>query len=156
MRTIVIPVLFALCLALAACGDHGTQPAVPAGHITWQSTSVLYDTTIEKKDHSLLLISATWCGWCRKLKTQALTDPMVAKLVTDSFNAVKVEVDVDSSVVYRDTSVSCSHFGYACYGVTAYPTVLILDRRADSLGHILGYCDAATFRTRLLQIIDGK
>ena len=58
----------------------------------WYEYTVAYDTAVRNDRELLVLISADWCGACRKLKQQVLPDPRLKPLLARYLCTV---VDVD-------------------------------------------------------------
>lgn len=73
-------------------------------------------------------ISATWCGPCRKLKSNTFKDSAVSKL----FNAKFINVNIDENDS-KSTEI------YKKYKIVQYPTLLFLDSNGNVLKRIIGY-----------------
>jgi thioredoxin-related protein len=150
---VLLPV-FTIALFLTACSKKSTEPE-PKESLTWVSTAVLYDTTIEKKDHSLLFFFTDWCYWCQKLKKETLTDPRVVRVLNESFNISQVNPQADSLVVYFDTTVTCGALANI-YDVKSIPQTCVLDRPGDLLVKISGYKTPDQFLQMLESIRNGS
>jgi hypothetical protein len=120
-----------------------SRPAFTA--LNWQGTSILYDSLALKKDHSLLFVLASWCSWCRRLKSQTLVDSTVIRLLGESFTIAQIDPDSDSLVAYTDGSVSCRFMANTIYRVGNYPTIIILNAKGVETGRLIGYYDPSEF-----------
>ncbi len=146
--------VYLIALFLTACSKKSTEPE-PKESLTWVSTAVLYDTTIEKKDHSLLFFFTDWCSWCQKLKKETLADARVVQVLNESFNISQVNPQADSLVVYFDITVSCGALA-DIYDVESIPQTCVLERSGDLMGKILGYKTPDQFLQMLESIRNGS
>lgn len=81
--------LILLCCTAAAArgdaiGDHGAIfPSAPAQP----------EALGQAARPTLVLLTATWCQWCRVLEARALPDPRVRRVIDERFRALEVDVD---------------------------------------------------------------
>ena len=114
----------------------GALGAIRESHIR---TDIAWSRSFEagmaqaRRNREALLISfqAPDCGWCEKLGAETFTDPLVIDL-SRRFICVRVDREVDSALVAR-------------YGITAFPTTLVLDPQGRTLARIPGYLPADRF-----------
>ena len=86
--------------------------------------------------------SASWCGPCKRLKTETLADPAVAKLLAQ---VQFVDVDVDE------------HPGLAkAYNVSAVPDVVFVDRDRYIVGRLGNFEPPAAFGARLRAVLENR
>jgi thioredoxin-related protein len=92
---------------------------------------------VARKTHKpvLLCFHAPGCGWCDKLDAETFTDPKVVECAK-RYICVRVESDVDTEVVRN-------------YGVTEFPTVLLLDSSGNLQREIKGYIPPDRFADAL-------
>jgi thioredoxin-related protein len=152
----IIAAALATGLLLFLTVSCSNNPAGPSGNYetlnNWVSTSVLYDTTIEKKDYSLLFIMTDWCPHCTNLKQTTLVDPTIVEMLAASFNIAKIVGDADTEVAYRDTMMASKDLAHQVYGEDGsigYPTVIVMNRQGDELDRIVGYRDPDEFAAEL-------
>ena len=122
--------------------------------VHWTGTAAVYDTSIIKNDRSVIFFLASWCGWCNKLKNETLKDSTVIRILNESFNAVAIDPDADTQVVYFDTTVSARDLCNDIYSVHAFPTIYFFDRAGTAISSTAGYRDASTFANQLIAIRD--
>lgn len=113
-------------------------------HLDWvEDHDRGYQLSAEQTKPQVLVLYAKWCGWSKKLLTEALEDPRV-KQFKDDFVWVKVDSDTERS--YKEF-----------YGQKGFPLTLILDPNGEIIQRLDGYKDGDTlFRAltesrRLLQ-----
>jgi len=89
-------------------------------------------TLAEKHNmHVVVVFGADWCGWCKKLKNETLTDEKV-KAVMKNFVYVYVDVDNDKSVSRK-------------FGVSGIPAYVITNSKEATLKKGAGYKKAGEF-----------
>lgn len=147
-------VVFGVLSVLSCSHDRPTKSDELS--LNWVGTSVLYHPTNGKKDHSLLFVLATWCGWCKKMKSVTFADTSVCRILNESFNIAQIDPDSDSLVVYQDTSVTCRYLAGTVYDVRGYPTTVVLDKGGALIGPIPGYQEPVAFVDLLQRIRDGE
>lgn len=89
----------------------------------------------------LLVFRASWCRWSREITRGPLSDPV---LVARSRRFVCVTIDAD-----RD-AVTCSDFG-----VTAFPTVVVIDAEGQERYRATGAEAAVDLAATLEQVLGG-
>lgn len=111
--------------------------AVPAGAEVRGGVDWLTDYNLALEEAALtrrpvlLTFYTTWCGWCRKLEGTTFRDPAfqdLAKLV------VPVRVDAE-----KERGLA------GLFRVTGYPTTIVISRRGEEVGRLIGYQPAAKF-----------
>ncbi len=97
-----------------------------------------------KTDNKLIFVDvyATWCGPCKKLKKYTFSD----KDVGDYFNANFINVALDAE---KGEGISIANQ----YGVTSYPTVLIVDFEGNLVAKKSGYQNSADILTFVKRIV---
>ena len=121
--------------------------------ITWVGTDLIYGDSDSKKPYSAVLIYVDWCGWCKKMKNETLADSTVINTLNNYFNAIKVNPEIDSSVVFEDSSLTCYQFVRENFTISGYPTVIILNSSDQEVAIIRGYISADKFMEYLRYVI---
>jgi thiol-disulfide isomerase/thioredoxin len=76
----------------------------------------------------VIQFGATWCGWCRKLESETLKDPLVLAMV-GKFGWVHADVDKQPELASR-------------FGARALPHAVIIDGDGRVLADLKGFADA--------------
>lgn len=151
--------LVTLSVGMVGCGDDTVAPeyqygiAPLADTIHWQSTSVIW-TGANEKTASILIVGADWCGWCRKLREETLTDHSVMGLVEKYFAACIIDGDSDSLITVGDSTMSCHDAVRAVFGVRGYPTTIFFDNDGSELQRVPGYYDAENYANLLWRAVE--
>jgi thiol:disulfide interchange protein len=146
-------------LVTVTCGKKSTNPdpdddTTASDPIEWVSTAFIYDTGLEKNPLSLLFFYTDWCHWCHEMENKTFSDSTVAAIIEASYNAVKVNPEADSLVVYFDTTISCSDLARE-YEVRGIPHTCVFDFEGRLLGAIRGYRSTGEFITMLQYLRDN-
>jgi thioredoxin-related protein len=138
--------LLALLLAFCAgCTERSTATKdevddLPrAGSFSWVSTAAIYDTVSAKKPVSMMVVGASWCGWCKLLKSKALRDSTVMGMIDQWFNACIIDGDSDSMIVVGDSIMSCYKAVREVFRVPGYPTTIFFNHNATKSVSCPGY-----------------
>lgn len=114
--------------------------------IDWH-TNVLdaYHLARDSKKPMVVLFSDDSCGHCRKLQNETLKDARIQGLADRAVFLI-ASPEKDSQAAAMADALN----------VTGYPTVSVLDARADAideLGHVVGYMAADEFYKQLIKIL---
>lgn len=78
-----------------------------------------------------IIFSTTWCGWCRRLEAETLSNSKVKDLQS-KFIFVEVDGDKEKGLVRK-------------YGIEGYPSTVFIDKSEKQLGSIVGFVPADKF-----------
>ena len=126
--TLLLGLSSALCAQNGNGNDKSAKPATQAAQkITWTTN---YQQAVSQAQQGnkhifLFFTGSDWCGWCKKFENEALSTPQFAQGVGERF--VFVEVDFPMSKALPADLQKQNADLKKKYGVTGYPTVVILD-----------------------------
>ena len=94
-----------------------------------------------------------WCGWCMKLRSEALDTKAFEKFAAD--NLILLEVDFPQGKKLSDKVKKQNDALKAQYGIRGYPTVYLLDTEGKELGKT-GYQEggAEAYVKHLKELLD--
>lgn len=95
------------------------------------------------KKPTIVMLTATWCGPCRIMKTEIMEQPDV-KSCLDSLNVLIIDIDDNDGKIYA------SKFTDAGYE-QAIPYFALLDTKGNCIGYHGGLADEETFLSFLRQ-----
>ncbi len=150
-------VSFACCLAFfVACSDNSPTDNVlgEAVPINWVGSETVYSDIEGKKAYSMIFFYTDWCGYCKRMDDITFADPTVSNIINDSFNAVRINAELDTLVVHFDSTVTCEQMA-DIYGIGGYPTTCFFDSTGNFLGKILGYSNPTDFTYGLGIVLSG-
>ena len=133
-----------LVVAVAALNRGGGSHQAAAGGaaaLPWERDlpTALARAGSEKK---LVMVDfyTDWCGWCRRLDQNTLSDSKVQQAL-EAFVSVRLNAEKDG----RDAAER--------FNVDGYPTILFLDAKGGEVGRIPGYLEPGPFLAELEDII---
>ncbi len=129
--------VLALCLSPAfAAGQNGkvSPPAAStqsAGQIKWYKNYNEAEAAAKKANKPLLLFftGSDWCGWCKKMDQEVFASPDFAKDVGNDFIFAEIDFPMNKPLPPEEQQVNNNL--KQKYGVTGYPTVIILDANGN-------------------------
>ncbi len=145
-RCVVAAFLMLASVLLMVCDDDPSPTnSAPRtlSDINWVSSCDLYADTLGKS-HSIVFITASWCGWCTRLKNETLCNAGVQDELNDYFNPILIEVTADSTVCFQDTIVMAAD-SPDFFAVTGYPTTFALDSNQQVISRLSGYQNSSDF-----------
>ncbi|RLG37234.1 MAG: hypothetical protein DRN91_05975 [Candidatus Alkanophagales archaeon] len=89
----------------------------------------------------MLVFTAEWCSWCRKLEEETFCEGSVVTLSAD-FVCVRVDVDEESELIRR-------------FGVRGIPVVLFTDEGGNELHRVVGFADEAELLDEMLKALSA-
>jgi thioredoxin-like negative regulator of GroEL len=119
-----------LALLLSASGAQ-------AGGIVWSKDLRQSSREAARQQKPVLvMVEASWCGYCRKMLAETLSNPQVALRINQQFVPVLLNADNQAAVMQQ-------------FQVNSFPTILVLNSSQKVLGRIEGYQSAAQLEARL-------
>lgn len=112
-------------IAQAAPVTTGAQQT--SGKIQWFTNyqEAAQKAKSEKKPLFLFFTGSDWCGWCKKMESEILSTPDFSNAAGSRFVFVMLDFPMNQTLP-PDVSEQNNQLKQK-YGVTGYPTVIILD-----------------------------
>lgn len=121
-----LPLLLALSLPLLAHAGWGTDYKAAIAQAKSQNKLVLLDFT-----------GSDWCGYCKLLDKEVLSQPSFKKFADKRYVAVTLDYPHDapqSDVVKQQNDALAKQ-----YNIEGFPTLIVLDADGKELGREVGY-----------------
>ncbi len=119
---------------------HAAPPfgfAKPKSEIEWADDIFAAHKLAQAQNKPMLLVfGADWCGYCKKLEQQTLTNPQLVEYINKTYIAVHLDADKDEKVT-------------EILEVKGLPCTIILSPDADLLGRIEGFHQPSAFYQKL-------
>lgn len=123
------------CTAAVAC------TLLPAAAVEWL-TNVEQACRLAAAQHKAVLVNFTgtdWCVYCRKLHAEVLDKPAFDAYAKGKF--VCVEMDLPHKPLISKEQLAYNRGIVKRYGVTGYPTLLVLNAKGELAGGFIGFLD---------------
>jgi protein disulfide-isomerase len=127
--------LLTICFSLLTLGmapvlmaqNNAPNQVGQPGQIRWYNN---YNQAVQdaQKNRTPLLLFFTgsdWCGWCKKMHQEIFSSPEFAQAVGNSFIFVEIDFPMNKQLPPEQAQQNAQL--KQKYGVTGYPTVVILD-----------------------------
>lgn len=137
MKTIVIYLVSFLFMLVAYAGEslNNKQPKTEQG-IEFFEGSWAEALELATKENKLVFLDiyASWCGPCKRLKSNTFSDIHVGNLYNDSFINVAIDGEKGEGPLLARK-----------YGVRAYPSLIFVDQNGKLITATKGYHNAQQF-----------
>jgi thioredoxin-related protein len=97
----------------------------------------------QSKKPLLLVFSTSWCGYCKKMKQSTFNDPRVIEMINKSFIPMEIDAEKGEGITLAKK-----------YGVTSYPTIVIVDKNGKALLTSEGYHEPLDLINTLQSVIN--
>lgn len=125
-------------------GDAVADPSAWNEHTQGLTFVVGYNQGLEKaraeNKPAMLFVTATWCGWCKKLANESFNDPEVRQLL-DKFVLVIVDLDTEEEVANK-------------LGVQGVPYIVFESPEGKKLSVTEGYKPIPEFKADVQHALD--
>jgi thioredoxin-related protein len=125
-------------------GDAGTGESPvekQAKEITWLSFDEgLTKLNKEPNDkHMFIDITASWCGWCKRMEKEAFSDPQVIATVNEFFVPVKLWSDSREMLDIDGYKISEQNLARTEFNVRGVPVFWFISPDKVKIGPLRGY-----------------
>lgn len=86
----------------------------------------------DRKPVILYFTGSDWCGWCKKMDQEVFSSPAFAEQVGHKFVFVEIDFPMNSKLPEEQARQNAQL--KQRYGVTGYPTVVIVDSKGNFIG----------------------
>ncbi len=105
--------------------------------VSWQADlQAAHKVSLQQNKPMLLVFGADWCTYCKKLESQTLGNPQLAKYINMNFVPVHIDVDAEPRVG-------------EILEVKSLPCTIVLTPGADLLGRYEGFCQPGQMYQKL-------
>jgi thioredoxin-related protein len=144
MRPAILSVPLLFLILLYPCHQAIGMGAERFNEIEWTHSIAEAKAKAAPEDKLIIVdLYADWCGWCKQMDLHTWAHAaVIAESGSYVFLRLNAEKEKDGIQLRRR------------FGVTGFPTVLILDSRGDEFERLEGYLPAETFLAKLHAAID--
>jgi len=136
MKSLAIIATGIIMMVLVAARPGNENSTASGSEIQFQSGTWNQSLALAKKENKpiFLNISASWCGFCKRMKANVFTDIEVGKLYNSTFINVAVDGEKGDGIELAKK-----------YGVKGYPTFVFLNPDGSLVYQTSGYHNPEKF-----------
>jgi len=97
----------------------------------------------------LVDLTASWCGWCKKMEKETFSQPEVVDMVNKNFVPARVWGDSDNLLDIQGYKISERNLATSAFQVTGYPTFFFVCPDGKGLARFIGYRPKDAFLAEL-------
>jgi thioredoxin-related protein len=147
-------VVFSLGAEETGLKNQGAQNAAGKDDITWYKYDEGLKLAAKAGKPILVDFYTDWCGWCKKMDKTTYVDPAVTSYVKTKFVAVKVNAESRDAINLPSGAVDGRKLARS-FGVSGFPTTILLDSRGKAVLAFAGYRPADDFIHYAKYVGDG-
>jgi thiol-disulfide isomerase/thioredoxin len=124
--------------APAPAASHQAEAASTASGLTWRTDyrAALAEAKAQQQHVFLFFTGSDWCGWCKRLNREILSQPEFRDYAEQ--NLILVEVDFPRFKELPDELKKQNDLLQRAFQIEGYPTVVVLNAKGKEIGR-LGY-----------------
>ena len=124
----------------------GTAPALSQNDSGYTGKYIPKKYIPDLKKPTMVMLTATWCGPCKVMKTKIMEVPEV-KCCLDSLNVLIIDVDQNDGKIYEERFADTGYDG-------SIPYFALLDTNGKYVDHHMGLADEQTFLSFLRKVLE--
>ncbi|HUV14868.1 MAG TPA: thioredoxin fold domain-containing protein [Acidobacteriota bacterium] len=122
-----------LLVAIVSCDQ---RPQLESSGIPWHTDpESAFAEAVDGKQAVLTFLYTDWCGYCRQMDQSTFQDPAVIGQLGSEYSWLRLNAETDPAGAEMRQR----------FGVTGFPTVLILDEGGDEIDRLQGFVPAPQF-----------
>jgi thiol-disulfide isomerase/thioredoxin len=124
--------------APAPAASHQAEAVSTASGLTWRTDyrAALAEAKAQQQHVFLFFTGSDWCGWCKRLNREILSQPEFRDYAEQ--NLILVEVDFPRFKELPDELKKQNDLLQRAFQIEGYPTVVVLNAKGKEIGR-LGY-----------------
>jgi thioredoxin-related protein len=150
--------LMAVSLLAGSEGEVPSKETDKPDKIEWlafdEGMAALEADTTEK--HMFVDITASWCGWCKKMDRETFSDPEVISMIQENFIPVKLWGDSKNELDIDGYHISEQALAKSEFNASGFPTFWFISPERAKIGPLSGYQDAKRMKKALVWVVDRE
>lgn len=157
MKKLSIVSALALALILSGFSQKNYKAQTATEGIQWYSFEEGVAKADKEKKKIVVDFYTTWCGWCKRMDKDTYANANVVEEMNKNFVAIKFNAEGRDTIKFNGKTYTYSaqyrshQLAYILLkGYLAYPTTVVLNEKAETIGVLPGYRNASDFQKTLL------
>ena len=149
MRTAIFIIM---SLTLSMSGFNGPVTEInDRGDTRWYSLKKAQKLAETDEKKVLVYLYANNSNECRKMTYRVYASEKVSEIIHKHFYAAKINANTDKNVTFNGKEISIDEF-ISTFNVDAYPTIIFLDSKGETITLQGGFIEPETFNKLLVFI----
>jgi thioredoxin-related protein len=146
MKSKTLFILAGLLLVLSLLPLLRTAEKTDGGDISWfRDVPGAFENAKAEDRNVVLFLYTDWCGYCRQMDSTTFVDPAVTGELGERFTWLRLNAETDREGAERRER----------YGVTGFPTIMLLTADDEEIDRIPGYVPPDRFRSMVLEMVES-
>jgi len=141
LTILTLALILVVGIMLIGCGDKEEAAPAPTSISCVENYEAALAMAKEKDQRVFIDFYTDWCYWCKVLDTSTYADPSVIAMSADLVFA-KINAEVDTLIAQK-------------YGVTGYPTLILMENDGTEIERIVGYLPPIEFKEEVTNYLNG-
>jgi len=156
--------IITLVLALVLFASAG-KTDTPDAKVEWVTIEEAQALIQEEPRMIFVNVYTDWCGWCRRMKNETYTHPVIAEYLNENFYAVDLNAEQEDNIEFRGVEFENENLGERrpahsfaialLQGQMSYPSIAFFDENMDLLTAIPGFRPPANLEAVLAFFNEG-
>jgi len=129
--------------------NQSTKPG-----ITWYALNKAQQLARENNKKVLVMAEASWCSYCKRMKSEVFPQAAVQKTMNHYFYPVKIDIESSAAVIFNGKKTSQEQFSREM-GVSGTPTFIFIDKNGSVIGAQPGYMPGNVYSKLLAYVGSG-
>ena len=122
--------------------------------INWLSFDEASELAAKEPKMILVSVYTDWCGWCKKMDRETLTDDGVIEYINETFYPVKMNAEENKrKYQFRGREFTDATMARTMR-VTSYPNFVVMDAAMENITQLPGYREPQAFLTSLSTLLE--
>jgi len=136
---------------VGAAWSQSTDAHHSKSGITWYNLNRAQKLAQKNNKKVLVMAEASWCEYCKRMKSEVFPQADVQKAMNRYFYPVKVDIESNAKVIFNGKKMNQEQFSRKM-GVSGTPTFIFINKDGSVIGAQPGYMPGKVYSKLLAYI----